>query len=232
MTTLLSWPTWLIHLFTVTEWFAAIVLFVRYGRLVGRTDVVIFGYAMMPHLCGGLAILLYHLGGDHHATVLDLSRVFTLVGSLALFAAVVGILLRSLGRASTLPWLVVPLGLVWPIAIGLETGALSEVARVCFATANLIYLAFLIVLLFVYRIDKVPFSLLTVVGFWFLLAFVAATLTGIYIVDNIKGLPSLSHDDLLHGATEGLLSLSNLMIALGVYRQINRVRGGLVGLAV
>ncbi|WP_338115420.1 DUF3593 domain-containing protein [Thiocystis minor] len=35
-----------------------------------------------------------------------------------------------------------------------------------------------------------------------------------------QGLPSLSHADLLHGASESLLSVSNFLVALGVFLRI------------
>jgi len=57
---LLSLPTWVIHLMTVSEWLAAILLLRRYAARIERPALAGFAYAMLPHLFGGLAILGFH----------------------------------------------------------------------------------------------------------------------------------------------------------------------------
>jgi len=61
---LLSWPTWAIHLFTVTEWAVAMGLLWRYGGLIQRRELQVFAVCMGPHLMSGLLILGFHLSGD------------------------------------------------------------------------------------------------------------------------------------------------------------------------
>ena len=71
-----------------------------------------------------------------------------------------------------------------------------------------------------YRRDRTVFSALTVAGFWFVLVFISVTVFCIYLATDVRGYPTLSHDDLLHGLAESLLTVSNLMIAFGAHRKI------------
>ncbi|AFL75290.1 DUF2499 domain-containing protein [Thiocystis violascens] len=213
---LLSWPTWLIHLFTVTEWLVAMRLFWRYGTLIQRREPRVFAVCMTPHLLGGILILLFHLSGDTQRWLLELARVMTFGGSLSLLAAT---LAMTLGRRQRWAWVIVPAGLLWALA---QWPLLGDSSAVLLRGANVAYLLFLLTLLLVYRRDRTLFSPVTIGGFWFLLAFVAVTILSTRIATVTQGLPSLSHADLLHGASESLLSVSNLLVALGVFLHIQR----------
>ncbi|SRR6056297_63928 len=215
---LLSVPTWIIHLLTVSEWFAAIVLFARYGRAIDSRPLRLFALCMVPHLLAGLSILLFHAGGDRWDGVLTAGRSLTFVGSLLLMAATVAMLpVRHAGRV----WWLVPLVLI----AGLVHAAMSaDGARALLPPTNVLYLVFLVSLLFVRRADPRLFSRLSVAGFWFLLVFVAVTIYTQHLAVDVRGLPSLSHADLLHGGSEAFLSISNLMIALGAMLQLRRLR--------
>ncbi|WP_242470184.1 DUF2499 domain-containing protein [Allochromatium vinosum] len=84
---LLSWPTWAIHLFTVTEWAVAMGLLWRYGGLIQRRELQVFAVCMGPHLMSGLLILGFHLSGDTARGLLEVSRLTNFGGSLLLLAA-------------------------------------------------------------------------------------------------------------------------------------------------
>ena len=217
---LLSPPTWIIHLLTVSEWLAAILLFARYGRAIGSAPLRLFALCMVPHLLAGLSILLFHAGGDRWDGVLAVGRGLTFVGSLCLLAATVGMLpLRNARRV----WWLVPVVLIG----GLVHAATSaEGVRALLPLTNVLYLVFLVALVFVRRAEPRLFSRLSVVGFWFLLVFVAVTIYAQHLAVDVRGLPSLSHADLLHGGSEAFLSISNLMIALGALLQLQRWRKG------
>ncbi|MCS7210370.1 MAG: DUF3593 domain-containing protein, partial [Chloroherpetonaceae bacterium] len=43
---------------------------------------------------------------------------------------------------------------------------------------------------------------------------------------NVRGYPTLTHDDLLHGFAESLLTASNLMIAIGIAQKLQAARKG------
>ncbi|MBV5308751.1 DUF2499 domain-containing protein [Chromatium okenii] len=210
---LLSLPTWFIHLFTVTEWGAAIGLFWHYGTLIQRRELHVFAVCMMPHLIGGLLILLFHLSGDTQRFLLDIARLMTFCGSLLLLVATLTMLFK---QWSHWLWRSVPIGLI----IGVLVLILDNHSTILLQAANLCYLLFLLTLLLVYRSDQQLFSLPTIAGFWFLLVFVAATIFSIHIATTVQGLPSLSHNDFLHGLSESLLSLSNLLIATGAVLRI------------
>lgn len=211
---LLSIPTWIIHLLTVSEWLAAILFFRRYAIRIERPRLQLFAYSMVPHLFGGLSILGFHLSGDRLCWLIDVSRLLTYMGSLSLLAATV-LLLPSIRLPKT--WfanVLIALAALWAVVqlVGSDQGSAALLPG-----TNLLYLGFLLLLVVVYRQDPVLFSPLTVIGFWFLLVFVAVTIATTRIATAQLGLPSLSHADLLHGASEALLSVSNLLIALGVY---------------
>lgn len=215
---LLSLPTWLIHLFSVSEWLVAILLIRRRGIMLARPELRMFANCMIPHLLGGIAILLFHLSADSEHWLLDSARFLTFAGSLLLLTATLSILLDVRRRDKRLAWIILPSGVAWVIAQGGVTAANSAAVL---QASNLCYLAFLLTLLLVHRQARGLFSILTVSGFWFLLVFVAVTIFNTRIAMQ-QGYPTLSHDDFLHGLSESLLSISNLMIALGVYLQINR----------
>ncbi|MBK5939466.1 hypothetical protein CCR96_09430 [Halochromatium roseum] len=218
---LLSVPTWIIHLLTVSEWCAAILLLRRYAIRIERRRLRWFAYAMIPHLLAGLAVLGFHLSGDQADGLITLSRLLTFVGSLSLLSATLLLLPEGRFSPGSTAAAVMALGLVW----GLFSWWFGEAGSAALLpAANLVYLGFLLMLLVLYRQDRALFSALTVFGFWFLLVFVAVTITTTHIATQRLGLPSLSHADLLHGASEGLLSVSNFLIAFGVYRRLRTAR--------
>jgi hypothetical protein len=213
---LLSLPTWIIHLFTVGEWLAALLLMQRYAVRIGRPELRRFAYAMVPHLLAGLLVLAFHMSGDRATVLLDGSRLMTFFGSLALLAATLTLLrTRRVGQG----WLaaaVIVAGLAWGLGSFLTGGGVATLLP----GANLLYLAFLALLLLVSRQDRALFSPVSIAGFWFLLVFVTATIAATHVATDHLGLPSLAHADLLHGASESLLSVSNFLIAYGVYRRL------------
>ena len=71
---LLSLPTWISHLLTVSEGLAVILLFRRYAICIGRLRLQWFAYAMIPHLLGGIAALGLDLSGDRADWLIDLLR--------------------------------------------------------------------------------------------------------------------------------------------------------------
>ncbi|HBG96430.1 MAG TPA: hypothetical protein DDY14_14195, partial [Chromatiaceae bacterium] len=93
--------------------------------------------------------------------------------------------------------------------------------------AQVFYLGFLLLLILVYRRDPSLFSPLTIIGFWFLLVFVAVTIVTTYIATVQLGLPSLPHADVLHGLSESLLSVANLLVALGALQRLRTVDDGM-----
>ncbi len=217
---LLSVPTWIKHLLTVSEWLAAILLLRRYAARIEHPALAGFAYAMLPHLFGGFAILGFHLSGDRVTWLMDLARVLTFIGSLSLLT--VSLLLMPSDRLPrrALALAVVLLATLWAL-VRLLTSAEGFAALL--PGANLLYLGFLLLLLVLYRLDRALFSPLTIFGFWFLLVFVAVTIIATWVATERLGLPSLAHADLLHGVSESLLSLSNLLIALGVYLRLRRI---------
>jgi hypothetical protein len=219
---LLSLPTWIIHLLTVSEWLAALVLIRRCARCIVRPELALFAYAMIPHLIGGLLVLSFHASGDRATMLLDAARVMTFLGSLSLLAATM-LMMPHTARA-TRRWLagaVVFVGLLWGLSRVLGDGGIGALLP----GTNLTYLAFLVLLLVVHRQDRRLFSPVSIVGFWFLLVFVAVTITTTHIATTRLGLPSLSHADVLHGASEALLSVSNFLIAYGAHRRLRALRG-------
>jgi hypothetical protein len=217
-TMLLSLPTWIIHSLTVSEWLNALVLFERYGRAINSPQLRLFALCMVPHLFAGLSILSFHVGGDQWDAVLGAGRVLTFVGSLMLLVAALSMLpLRHSNKA----WWLVPVVLLGGLAYAVSS---AEGAAALLPLTNTMYLVFLVALLFIRRADPRLFSRLTIAGFWFLLVFVIVTIFNQHVAVNVWGLPSLSHADTLHGASEAVMSLSNLMIALGVHLQLRRLR--------
>ncbi|WP_200234791.1 DUF2499 domain-containing protein [Thiohalocapsa halophila] len=213
----MSIPTWIIHLLTVSEWLTALLLIHRYGVRIARPGLRLFAVAMLPHLVGGLLVLAFHASGDRVDGLLDTARLFTFLGSWSLLAATLWLLLRARSKAV---WVVAGL-----MAAGVGWGVSRLLGKADAAAllpgASLAYLAFLVLLLVLQRREPVLFSPVTVVGFWLLLVFVAGTIAATVFATERLGLPSLSHADLLHRGSELLLTVSNLLIALGVYRRLS-----------
>jgi len=216
---LLSLPTWIIHLLTVSEWLAAILLIRRYGIAIRQPRLELFAFAMIPHLIGGLLVLGFHLSGDQAQWLIGAARLCTFAGSLSLLAATLLMLRPTRINGAWLAGLVIAAGLVWGgwrlVSVGGSAALLPG--------TNLAYLTFLVALLMLYRKEPMLFSPISVFGFCFLLVFVAVTIVATQVATGRLGLPSLAHADLLHGASESLLSISNFLIALGAYRRLRAV---------
>lgn len=214
---LLSFPNWIIHIFSSLEWLAASLLLVRYGRLIGRRSVTILGLSMLPHWAGSLSVLAYHITTDTVPFLLDLSEIINLFGSISLLLATVSIL-KETKKAAPAGFM----ALMGAIMIsGKPQSWLGEdVFDAILQLSSVVYISFLIVLLVIWRRNRNLFSGLTVGGFWFVLVFISVTVFCMYLATEVRGYPTLSHDDLLHGSAESLLSISNLMIALGVQKSI------------
>lgn len=216
---LLSIPTWIIHLLTVTEWLAAIVLIRRYAAAIAQPRLALFALAMIPHLIGGLLVLGFHLSGDRSDLLIGGSRLLTFAGSLSLLGASLWLLApRRIGGGVIVTLLIAGLSWAgWRLVEGGGSAALLP-------GANLAYLGFLANLVLIYRKDRRLFSPISVVGFWFLLVFVVVTVISTRIAIDRFGLPSLTHADLLHGASESMMSVSNFLIAFGAYRRLRSTR--------
>ncbi|BDA47924.1 hypothetical protein COCOBI_11-1810 [Coccomyxa sp. Obi] len=114
-----------------------------------------------------------------------------------------------------------PLDIAWGTSVSIDAQSL---AANLFASSIFPYAAFLYYLT---RSKKTPG--LALFGFYFLLVFVCATIpAGIYAKTHYGTI--LANVDWLHGSAESLLTITNLMIVLGVregIRQAERSREGL-----
>lgn len=216
---LLSPLNWVIHLSSSLEWGMAIVLLFRYGKLIGRSDVRRFALFMIPHWIGSWFVLGYHLSGDRIPVLLDMSELVNLVGSLSLLLATVSILKRSNPQTG-----MVMGALFGSMAVSGRPQSYmgNDVFDAILQISSVVYLSFLVLLVRVRKKDPEVFSGLTVFGFWFVLVFISVTVFCMYLATEVRGFQTLSHDDLLHGMAESLLSVSNLLIALGIHRQTKR----------
>lgn len=214
---LLSVPNWVIHISSALEWGIAAALLFHYGRITGRRDIRLFGLAMLPHWSGSFFVLGYHISGDSIPLLLDMSELINLFGSIALLLATLNLLKSTNKTSSTVPMAALA-------AIMLAGKPQSWLGADIFDTilqlSSVVYITFLVLLLLLYRRDRTIFSGLTVAGFWFVLLFISVTIFCMYLATEVRGYRTLSHDDLLHGAAESLLSVSNLMIAIGAHRKI------------
>ena len=216
---LLSLPNWLIHISSSLEWGIAAWLMFRYGNIIGRKDVSRLGLFMSPHWIGSWFVLAYHVSGDSIPVLLDLSETVNLFGSIALLYASLGILRVINSRQSK--GLFAAAGLL--LVSGRPQSYMGEdIFDLILQISSVVYLAFLVTLLLIRKKEPGLLSGLTVAGFWFLLVFISVTVFFMYISAEIRSFPTLSHDDLLHGSAESLLTISNLMIVLGVHKQIRR----------
>ncbi|KAJ1689638.1 hypothetical protein LUZ63_013793 [Rhynchospora breviuscula] len=96
----------------------------------------------------------------------------------------------------------------------------QSIASQLFAVSLFPYLGFLY---FLSKSKTAP--KLTLFGFYFLLAFVGATIpAGIYA--KLHYGTSLSNVDWLHGSAESLLTLTNLFIVLGLRKALRKLKDG------
>lgn len=213
---LLSPLNWVVHLFSSLEWGVAVVMLFRYGKLVARDDVRRFALFMIPHWIGSWFVLAYHISGDGVPLLLDLSELVNLFGSIALLYATIMILKRTT-PASTAFMGALFSGVV--VSGRPQSWMGNDLFDAILQVSSVVYLTFLALLLQVRKRDPEAFSGLTVFGFWFVLVFISVTIFCMYLATETRGFPTLSHDDLLHGLAESLLSISNLLIVLGIHRQ-------------
>ncbi len=218
---LLSLPNWLIHISSSLEWGIASLLMYRYGTLIGRKDVQRFGLFMIPHWVGSWFILAYHISGDAVPVLLDLSETVNLLGSIALLYASLGILKTIKGQSTASIMAAAGLFLI----SGRPQSYMGEdIFDLILQISSVVYLSFLVTLVLIRKRDPGVFSGLTVAGFWFLLVFIGVTVFFMYLSTEVRGFATLTHDDLLHGSAESLLTISNLMIVLGIHRQIKQFK--------
>lgn len=216
---LLSIPTWFIHISSMAEWGLAILLLYRYGSLIGRRDIEQFALLMIPHWIGGLSVIAFHISGDSLEWLLDASKVINMFGSISLFMASIRII-----RAPQ-PSMAIASLCFFLFHLGLPDESLKDIIiNGIFQLSSLIYVLFLISLLFLYKKDKTVFSKLTIFGFWFVIVFVSITVVCIYYATKVNGHPTLTHDDFLHGFAESFLTISNLMIVLGIRQKAREAR--------
>jgi hypothetical protein len=218
---LLSFPNWIIHLSSALEWGIAAALLFHYGRITGRRSVRLFGLAMLPHWSGSFFVLGYHISGDSIPLLLDLSELINLFGSTALLLATLN-LLKSTKKTTASSSAAAFAAIM--IAGKPQSWFGEDIFDAILQLSSVVYITFLVLLLILYRRDRTIFSPLTVAGFWFVLVFISVTIFCMYLATQVRGYPTLSHDDLLHGLAESLLTVSNLMIVIGVQRKIREYK--------
>ena len=214
---LLSFPNWIIHISSALEWGIGAFLIFRYGTLTGRRDIRHFGIAMLPHWVGSFFVLGYHISTDSIPLLLDLSEVINFFGSISLLWATLN-LLKATKQKQAAGYTAVVFAIVFAGKPQSYMG--SDIFDTILQLSSIVYMTFLVLLIVLYRRDRTVFSALTVAGFWFVLVFISVTVFCIYLATDVRGYPTLSHDDLLHGLAESLLTVSNLMIAFGAHRKI------------
>ena len=214
---LLSFPNWIIHISSALEWGVGAFLIFRYGTLTGRPKIRHFGLAMLPHWIGSFFVLGYHISTDSIPLLLDMSEVINFFGSISLLWATLNIL-KTTGKSQAAGYTAALAAIVFTGKPQSYMGA--DIFDTILQLSSIVYLTFLVLLLVLYRRDRTVFSPLTIAGFWFVLVFISVTVFCIYLATDVRGFPTLSHDDLLHGLAESLLTVSNLMIAFGAHRKI------------
>jgi hypothetical protein len=216
---LLSIPTWIIHISSMVEWGLASLFLYRYGQALRREDIKKFALLMLPHWAGGWCVIAFHLTSDTVLFWLDASKVVNFVGSICLLYGSIQLLLSHRAKQATLTLSALMVLMVFqPIQTFPELYWRAKIIDAIFQLSSVIYFVFLVSLLFVYRRDKSVFSPITVFGFWFVLFFVAVTIVCMHF-SKLRGYPTLTHDDVLHGFAESLLTLSNLLIVIGIQQQ-------------
>lgn len=214
---LLSFPNWIIHISSAIEWGVAAALIFRYGKLTDRSCISLFALAMLPHWTGSFFVLGYHISGDSIPMLLDLSEIINLLGSISLLLATINIL-RSAGKTPAAGYTAALAAIM--IAGKPQSYLGDDIFDAILQLSSIVYIAFLVLLLVLYRHDRTVFSGLTIAGFWFVLIFISVTVFCMFLATGVRGYATLSHDDLLHGLAESLLTVSNLMIAIGANRKI------------
>jgi hypothetical protein len=220
---LLSLPNWLIHISSSLEWGIAAFLMYRYGEMIGRKDLKRLGLYMIPHWIGSWFVLAYHVSGDDIPVLLDLSESVNLLGSIALLYASIGILKTIESRNTST---IMAISGIFLLSGRPQSYLGEDVFDLILQISSVVYISFLVTLILIKKRDPAILSGLTVAGFWFVLIFIGVTVFFMYLSTEVRGFPTLSHDDLLHGSAESLLTISNLMIVLGIHRQIKRVESG------
>ena len=218
---LLSFPNWVIHISSALEWGIAAALLFHYGKITGRREIRLFGLAMLPHWSGSFFVLSYHVSGDSIPLLLDMSELINLFGSTALLLATLN-LLKATKKAPVAGYTAAMAAIM--IAGKPQSYLGADIFDAILQLSSVVYLTFLILLLIVHKRDKTIFSGLTIAGFWFVLVFISVTIFCMYLATQVRGYPTLSHDDLLHGLAESLLTVSNLMIAFGAHRKIREFK--------
>jgi hypothetical protein len=217
---LLSVPNWIIHIFSSLEWGVAILMLFRYGKLIGRKDVRRFALFMIPHWTGSWFVLAYHLSSDLIPFLLDMSEAINLVGSIALLYATLRILKGTEQQGAAFMGALFLAGTAFTGRPQSYLG--NDVFDAILQVSSVVYMSFLVLLLKIRKREPELFSGLMVGGFWFMLVFISVTVFCIYLSTDVRGYLTLSHDDLLHALAESLLSISNLMIVVGIHQQTRR----------
>ncbi len=218
---LLSLPNWVIHISSALEWGIAAALLFHYGKISGRREIRLFGLAMLPHWSGSFFVLSYHISGDSIPLLLDMSELINLFGSTALLLATLN-LLKSTKKVPAAGYTAAIAAIM--IAGKPQSYLGADIFDAILQLSSVVYLTFLVLLLIVHKRDKTIFSGLTIAGFWFVLVFISVTIFCMYLATQVRGYSTLSHDDLLHGLAESLLTVSNLMIAFGAHRKIREYK--------
>ncbi len=225
---LLSFPNWVIHISSALEWGIAAALFFHYGKITRRREIRLFGLAMLPHWSGSFFVLSYHISGDSIPLLLDMSELINLFGSTALLLATLN-LLKSTKKVPAAGYTAAIAAIM--IAGKPQSYLGADIFDAILQLSSVVYLTFLVLLLIVHKRDKTIFSGLTIAGFWFVLVFISVTIFCMYLATQVRGYSTLSHDDLLHGLAESLLTVSNLMIAFGAHRKIREYKQEQLNLA-
>jgi Protein of unknown function (DUF3593)/Protein of unknown function (DUF2499) len=218
---LLSFPNWVIHISSALEWGIAAALLFHYGKITGRREIRLFGLAMLPHWSGSFFVLGYHISGDSIPLLLDMSELINLFGSTALLLATLN-LLKSTKKVPAAGYTAAIAAIM--IAGKPQSYLGADIFDAILQLSSVVYLAFLVLLVIVHKRDKTIFSGLTIAGFWFVVVFISVTIFCMYLATQVRGYSTLSHDDLLHGLAESLLTVSNLMIAFGAHRKIREFK--------
>ncbi|MGQ9805319.1 MAG: DUF2499 domain-containing protein [Chlorobiales bacterium] len=216
---LLSIPTWIVHISSMIEWGVAAYLLYQYGKQLQRDDIKKFALLMLPHWVGGWCVILFHLSNDEVFFWLDASKIINFVGSVCLLYGTLSILLGGkIKREALNGSMFIVLVMVQSVQTFPELFWRAKFIEMIFQISSVVYFCFLVSLLFVYWRDKSIFSPITIFGFWFVLVFISVTVVCMHF-SKLRGYPTLTHDDLLHGLAESLLTLSNFLIVIGIQKK-------------